>query len=1209
MEIERAFELQITVIPVLVSGAKMPGKNSRLPPEIVELKSCQMMEVRPDHRRDDQRRVAERLAGLGLRRLGRDERDDPPSMQQSRADGVLPKGLLSYDENDAEFFLSLLEGPTDINGHPPSVRYWKAGIESTDPAVGFRVGVIYGPSGSGKSSLVRAGILPILHSSIRRQVIEATTTGTEDRLREAISDHFGILNLGSLGDCARQLRETARTDGPRLIAIDQFEQWLHANPNPSKDTPLIRFLAGADGRGLKVLLVTRSDFADRLAVLFSMLAEFIDQRRNYRSLELFSQEHARRVLRYFGAAYEREPEERDLKKYLQFIERTVSELSWDGRVPPVHLSLVVQILRSRKWLPATLQELGGVEGIGVLFLEEIFRGADADPMHVRRAYEARQILAALLPEPSRIFEGRSESRTQLLKLSRLESKTDIFEETIRILDTDLHIVKSVPSSEKGGETCYALTHDYLVEPLRTWLTIKDRETLPGRARIHLRECESFWAAQRKWKNLPSFAWYITISFVVPASSFTGKQAEMMQAARRWYAAVSGVVTIFLLAIALLYSQFTSWVRADGAYRALLAAPMSRMAKIVGTEIPGTEYWIRPKLHALMKASHANQELKLKAALALLPQDPRMGRIAVEMVLSMSNKVTVACAVASCFSGENGDLKPELWRLVDNADAMTKERFVALILLAGIDRDDSRWKVYGDFIARSILEASADDQSKLREVFEWLAPALGPELQRVFRNPEQRPAARLAAARVLASYEKSNTALLLRLLLEGDPAQYQVIYSQLTGGSSTASISRGLDDIVSGRRDPTAVPDRLRGIAAVTYFQLGHRDKALSLIRDRRDLDALTHFVHGHRDRGVAAPSLAEQMLDGQNDELAQYALMLALGDHNPDDLPAETRSRISERLRRLYRTADSRAVHAAAGWLIRRWKLPMTYDVAKRDSLSGSKRGWFWQELLGTQWSFSVIPAGNYSIGSSETEQHHRADEAVRTIVIPYPVAFADREVSRGDFLRFLKATRRRFPRVWDVSQWTSDKKHPAVAVTWAEAVGFANWLTVESGMSASDVCYRRGRVGRRAWRLKERCAGFRLPTESEWEVACRAGTETAYSFGDDSAYVASYGWFVTDSGRRSRVGGLLAPNLYGLFDMHGNVFEWCSDWYSPGAKSQRGQVAREFRSVRGGAWPYLPATRRCAFRGKDLPTRRTRDNGFRVVRSLTDLREQASPR
>ena len=98
----------------------------------------------------------------------------------------MPKGLRSFDEHDADFFLELLPGPRDRDGLPDSIRFWKTRIEETDADNTFSVGLIYGPSGCGKSSLVKAGLLPRLSDDVIAVYVEATAEETETRLLKSL---------------------------------------------------------------------------------------------------------------------------------------------------------------------------------------------------------------------------------------------------------------------------------------------------------------------------------------------------------------------------------------------------------------------------------------------------------------------------------------------------------------------------------------------------------------------------------------------------------------------------------------------------------------------------------------------------------------------------------------------------------------------------------------------------------------------------------------------------------------------------------------------------------------------------------------------------------------------------------------------------------------------------------------------------------------
>jgi formylglycine-generating enzyme required for sulfatase activity len=137
-----------------------------------------------------------------------------------------------------------------------------------------------------------------------------------------------------------------------------------------------------------------------------------------------------------------------------------------------------------------------------------------------------------------------------------------------------------------------------------------------------------------------------------------------------------------------------------------------------------------------------------------------------------------------------------------------------------------------------------------------------------------------------------------------------------------------------------------------------------------------------------------------------------------------------------------------------------------------------------------------------------------------------------------------------------------------------------------------------------EKAAGYvyRLPTEAEWEYACRAGTRTKYSFGDDESELGDYAWHASNSGNTTHPVGGKKPNPCGLYDMHGNVWEWCQDWhgdYPSGAVTDpTGPSSGSYRVLRGGSWNYFSEDCRSAYRYWYTPDYRGLNLGFRVLRS-----------
>ena len=138
---------------------------------------------------------------------------------------------------------------------------------------------------------------------------------------------------------------------------------------------------------------------------------------------------------------------------------------------------------------------------------------------------------------------------------------------------------------------------------------------------------------------------------------------------------------------------------------------------------------------------------------------------------------------------------------------------------------------------------------------------------------------------------------------------------------------------------------------------------------------------------------------------------------------------------------------------------------------------------------------------------------------------------------------------------------------------------------------------------LMEKIDTYRLPTEAEWEYACRAGSTTRFCFGDKEEKLGEYAWYGDNSEGKTHPVGQKQPNAWGLYDMHGNVWEWCQDWYGDypagPVTDPRGPDAGEYRVLRGGSWDNDTRNLRSAVRNYYYPDYRSDIIGFRVARTF----------
>jgi formylglycine-generating enzyme required for sulfatase activity len=233
-----------------------------------------------------------------------------------------------------------------------------------------------------------------------------------------------------------------------------------------------------------------------------------------------------------------------------------------------------------------------------------------------------------------------------------------------------------------------------------------------------------------------------------------------------------------------------------------------------------------------------------------------------------------------------------------------------------------------------------------------------------------------------------------------------------------------------------------------------------------------------------------------------------------------------------------------------------------------------------------LIPAGAFLMGSPDSDQDAQDDEKPQHRVrITRPFYLGVNPVTQGQYRAVTGA---------NPSHFKGSDDLPVECVSWKDAIAFCNKLSERDGLKPYYQSGGGAPLGGE---------GYRLPTEAEWEYACRAGSTTRFSFGDDEASFGEYAWFSGNSDSKTHPVGQKRPNAFGLYDMHGNVGEWCWDWrefryygQSP-VDDPVGPSQAALRVFRGGRWDDDPQASRSAYRDGFTPDYRDYGAGFRLAR------------
>jgi formylglycine-generating enzyme required for sulfatase activity len=951
---------------------------------------------------------------------------------------------------------------------------------------------------------VRAGLLPRLPKGITAVYIEATAQETQTRLLKNLRRQVADLtaDLGLVESLAALRRGKFLPSGQKiLLVLDQFEQWLHAKRS-EQNTELVQALRHCDGGRVQCLVMVRDDFWLAVSRFMKAIEVEIVEGHNSALVDLFDPLHARKVLTAFGRAYGRLPDQLGecTKDQEFFLDQAIAGLSQYGKVVSVRLALFAEMVKGKPWKPVTLKEVGGMEGVGVTFLEETFAASTAPPQHRLHQKAAQAVLKALLPETGTDIKGNMRSQQQLLEASGYADRPRDFSKLLHVLDGELRLITPTdpegvvdgrgdkspglsgepqPTSEDGRDQenrYYQLTHDYLVPSLRAWLTRKQKETRRGRAELRLAERSALWSSKPQNRHLPAWWEWANIRLFTRKKHWTRSQTKMMRRAARYHA-LRGIGLAVMLALATLMAlgirgriiEQNNATYAAGLVRSLLDATITQVPAIT-EDLANYRVWADPLLRQEYEQAPEGSRQKLQLSLALLPVDSGQAAYLYQRLLDAEpHEVPV---IREALVAHKDQLLDQLWRVVEKPEkGKEQHRLRAAAALARYDTDSARWDHMAKSVADDLVSVPAVYLAAWLESLRPLRAKLLVPLAVVYRDGRRRETERSLATDTLADYAADEPELLAELLLDADKEQFLVLYPKFQGHAerALALLNAEMDKYLppDASNDAKETLAKRQANAAVALLRMNQPNRVWPRLKHSPDPMVRSNLIHRFGPLGTDAAAIIKR-LEEEPDVTIRRALILSLGLEEFGEAgwtPAE-KTKLVAQLQQLYRTAADPGLHAAAEWLLRQWKedawLRQTDEECAKKQQRERRLKAIKAELAkgngkpSPQWYINgqgqtmvVIPGPvEFMMGSPPGEENRRSDESQHTKRIRRTFALSAKPVTKEDFLRFRAkfshSEFRRYP----------EPTCPIGGVLWYEAAAYCNWLSKQEGIPQEEWCY-----------------------------------------------------------------------------------------------------------------------------------------------------------
>ena len=570
-------------------------------------------------------------------------------------------------------------------------------------------------------------------------------------------------------------------------------------------------------------------------------------------------------------------------------------------------------------------------------------------------------------------------------------------------------------------------------------------------------------------------------------------------------------------------------------------------------------------------------------------------------------------------------RPTVWDYLVAEDTPGPDRVRYAAAAAGWAPNDPRWPAVAPAVCAALAVEPTLDAGTWARAFDPVGPRLLPSLFTTYSGliRNARPGQPVTPGSVSSAAAAERVAALIVRFAPDRPDQFALAATTFDGAHVPRlepTIRSVIDSLVPFLRraaadpDPANAVDAGRAAAALLKYAVP-ADAAWPLFRLTPDPTARTALFRRIHDLALD-PAILIRRLETESDVSARRGLLFALGGLDPSTLRNADRPAFVAWLR-LHYCDDDPGTRAAVKWLAAvGWvgdRELTTIDEALAGAPRPSSRHWY---VTKGGLTATVIPGPvRFDIGAPQDDPDRHADERAAPRLIPRTFAIGRTEITAEEYLRIQS----------DPPQPAGPSARAAVAISWFDAVAFCNRLSQREGIPPDQWCYEPNEKGeyKSGMRVKRNyltLTGYRLPTEAEWEYACRAGTTTPRYFGRDPDLLGDYAWTPRTAGDQFHRVARLMPNDLGLFDTLGNALEWVMDPIrgherqpecDTGPKGEwvvydgaRDGEHNDYQ-LRGGGYSIEANRARAAYRYNLRPGNGTSTSGFRIARTIATHAER----